>query len=138
MTTTHLSIEGMHCASCAVAIEKELGKVDGVKKASVNFALKTAAVEHDQPDTAPLMAAVEQAGYTARQTDGDYDMHDHMQHGDANIWYRRMLAGIVLSAPLLLFMVLGWTENPLTDTLMPYMGLAALVLATFAQAYLGR
>ena len=42
--TTYL-IEGMHCASCAVKIEKALGGVAGVTKASVNFATETAQVE---------------------------------------------------------------------------------------------
>lgn len=39
------SIEGMHCASCAVKIEKALGGVPGVVSASVNFATEQARVE---------------------------------------------------------------------------------------------
>lgn len=109
MTTTKLSIEGMHCASCAVTIENELAKVDGVKKASVNFALKTEAVEHDRLDVAALMAAVEYVGYTAHPADNNHnqagDIHDHshnhMQHGETETWRRRMAVGLVLGAPLL-------------------------------------
>ena len=39
-------IIGMHCASCALTIEKALKKVPGVKSAMVNFAGETATVEH--------------------------------------------------------------------------------------------
>lgn len=38
-------IDGMHCASCATKIEKALGGVAGVAKASVNFASETVQVE---------------------------------------------------------------------------------------------
>lgn len=44
MSTTY-QINGMHCASCATKIEKAIGKVPGVAKASVNFATETAQVE---------------------------------------------------------------------------------------------
>src|SRR4030042_2488003 len=33
-----IQITGMHCASCAVAIEDSLNKVGGVSRAAVNFA----------------------------------------------------------------------------------------------------
>lgn len=42
-----LGIEGMHCASCAQNIENGLCKLDGVNKASVNFAIEKATVEYD-------------------------------------------------------------------------------------------
>lgn len=145
MTNTRLSIEGMHCASCAVTIENELSKVDGVKKASVNFALKTAAVEHDLPDAKALVTAVEHAGYTAHPADESHNKpgdthdhsHDHMQHGETETWRRRMAGGLVLGTPLLFFMLLDWVKSPLTDTVMPYMGLVSFVLASVAQVYLG-
>jgi Cu+-exporting ATPase len=60
-----LEIEGMHCASCAQAVEKALAQLDGVSSAAVNIATHKATVEH-APDHAPvedLRRAVEQAGY---------------------------------------------------------------------------
>ncbi|MBI2136758.1 copper-translocating P-type ATPase [Candidatus Woesearchaeota archaeon] len=42
-----LKISGMHCASCAVNIEKNLNKTAGVVKANVNFANEKAYVEYD-------------------------------------------------------------------------------------------
>lgn len=42
-----LKISGMSCASCAVKIEKNLNKLEGVKKVSVNLASEKASVEYD-------------------------------------------------------------------------------------------
>lgn len=39
------SIEGMHCASCVVKIEKALRGVPGITRADVNLATETARVE---------------------------------------------------------------------------------------------
>lgn len=42
-----IKISGMSCAACAVRIEKGLSKLEGVKKASVNYAMEKAVVEYD-------------------------------------------------------------------------------------------
>jgi len=36
-TKAILSINGMHCASCALLVDKSLKKMDGVKTCNVNF-----------------------------------------------------------------------------------------------------
>ncbi len=43
-----LNITGMSCASCAMRIEKGLGKEEGVKRVNVNLALERATVEYDE------------------------------------------------------------------------------------------
>ena len=43
-------IEGMHCGSCAINIEKSIKKIKGVKSASVNFATKKLYIEGDFSD----------------------------------------------------------------------------------------
>ena len=60
-----LQITGMHCASCAAAIEDSLNKVEGVSKAAVNFATEKAYVEYDPSKANPqaLEQAVKEAGY---------------------------------------------------------------------------
>ncbi len=45
--TETISITGMTCSSCALTISKALNKIEGVKKATVNFALEKAVVEFD-------------------------------------------------------------------------------------------
>ena len=60
-----LPIDGMHCASCAAAIERRLRHEPGVTEAAVNVATNRATVAYDEELTGPtaLIAAVEDAGY---------------------------------------------------------------------------
>jgi Cu+-exporting ATPase len=60
-----IPITGMHCASCAVAIEDSLNKVEGVSKAAVNFATEKAYVEYNPAvaTSQKLEDAVKEAGY---------------------------------------------------------------------------
>ncbi len=61
-----LEIGGMTCASCATRVEKRLNRLAGVT-ATVNLATEKATVSYPATITpADLVAAVEQAGYTAR------------------------------------------------------------------------
>jgi P-type Cu+ transporter len=62
--TAQLSIKGMHCASCAVTVERALKATPGVRDAAVNPTTALATVTFD-PGTpaAELDRAVERAGY---------------------------------------------------------------------------
>ena len=66
-----LSLSGMTCASCANRIERKLNKLDGVT-ATVNYATEKAKVSFPVGlPTSELLAAVEQAGYSARLPEPD-------------------------------------------------------------------
>ncbi len=140
MNKTNLLVSGMHCSSCAGVIEKELKKIEGVQKASVNFASSKAAVEHtDQVPTQRMIDAVKKAGYKAEQLN-ENDMHSQHRHhsGSERSWKRKFLIGTVLSLPLLYFMLLDFFPwLPGSENLMPYIGLISLLLATPVQFYLG-
>ncbi|MDP2945857.1 MAG: heavy metal translocating P-type ATPase [bacterium] len=58
-------ISGMHCASCAMTIEKAISKLPGVKVAQVNFAAETLLTEFDESQVSPkdLKEAVNSVGY---------------------------------------------------------------------------
>ncbi|MFZ5968428.1 MAG: heavy metal translocating P-type ATPase [Bacillota bacterium] len=62
-----LNIIGMTCASCAKAVERSVGKVNGVAKASVNFATEKLDIQFDDAKTSldDIKQAVKNAGYTA-------------------------------------------------------------------------
>ena len=65
MTITDLELRGLSCASCAARVERGLNQLDGVR-ATVNFAVERAHVEHDPTVSArDLIRAVESAGYRA-------------------------------------------------------------------------
>ena len=63
-----LPIAGMSCASCALKIEKELASVEGVSKATVNFAAEKATVvfHPEQTGLSHLIEKVKDLGYDAR------------------------------------------------------------------------
>lgn len=64
MKKLKLSIEGMHCASCASNIERSLKKVSGVKEVSVSLMLKKGTVEaEDAVSEDEIKKAVARAGY---------------------------------------------------------------------------
>ena len=60
-----ISIVGMHCASCAVKIEKRLAMLDGVKQARVNYASEKAFLEYDPEETniSKIKKTIESLGY---------------------------------------------------------------------------
>nr|WP_319538467.1 heavy metal translocating P-type ATPase [uncultured Methanospirillum sp.] len=60
-----LVISGMHCASCAINLEKGLSAADGVSNAQVNFGTGKAVVQYDPTLTnlTMLTRAVEKTGY---------------------------------------------------------------------------
>jgi len=60
-----IAVIGMACAGCAANVERRLGQIDGVAKASVNFAARTALVEYDSQKTSPkvMKDEVQKAGY---------------------------------------------------------------------------
>ena len=64
-----LPIKGMHCASCAITIEKSLKKLKGVSNANVNFASEKAMVEYDKGivDEPRIIKSIEDAGYDVIQ-----------------------------------------------------------------------
>ena len=64
---TTLSLEGMTCVSCAMRIEKGLGKLPGVTEASVNFAAEQATVTYDPGQTGveQMVQKIEALGYDA-------------------------------------------------------------------------
>ena len=65
-----LSLHGMSCSSCVGRIEKALNAVPGVVSATVNLATERATVRTLAGlELAPLLAAVERAGYSAELRD---------------------------------------------------------------------
>ncbi len=59
-------VKGMHCASCAVIIEKTLKKIPGVTSAEVNYGTESAKISFDESKTNPqsLSKKIEPLGYT--------------------------------------------------------------------------
>ncbi|MEN5240511.1 MULTISPECIES: heavy metal translocating P-type ATPase [Pseudomonas] len=103
--TLELQIGGMTCASCAGRVERALGKVPGVEQISVNLASERAHLEVLQAvDDAALIAAVEQAGYSATLP---RTAHDDLALAQRRLRNERLAVGaaLLLALPLVLPML---------------------------------
>ncbi len=85
MTKKIYSIRGMHCASCAVDIEKEIKKVPGVKDVVVNFVNEEATIDFDDKKIKKdqLEKAVKRVGNYELidfTPEGMMDTHGRMDH----------------------------------------------------------
>jgi len=67
MKKTTISVTGMHCASCAINIERVVKKLKGVKSANVNLLANKATVEFDESSVGlgNIKQAIEGIGYGA-------------------------------------------------------------------------
>jgi P-type Cu+ transporter len=153
---TTLSITGMHCASCAALITRQLKKTPGVEEAHVNYAAEKAHVKFDpsQASKDQLVAAVKNAGYSSEVRD-EYGHGGHSEHGghsghhgietdkqrrlaEIAAYRKKFLIGLVLSVPMILFMLASFIRLPFADAAMPYAGIVSLILATPVQFWLGK
>lgn len=116
MKTTIIPIQGMHCASCAVTIEKDLAAVSGVASAHANFAMERATVEYDEARVTPeiLAETIKKTGYTAvlgqttdpivREQRGGKQTGMTHEHREGYATQAELIAAFILIIPLLVSM----------------------------------
>ena len=66
--TRTFAVEGMHCGSCGMLIDETLEDLDGVRSSATSLRTGLAAVALDPARCSPadVVAAIGEAGYTAR------------------------------------------------------------------------
>lgn len=139
-TRVQLSIGGMHCASCANIIERELKKVPGVTQANVNIGTEKAmiAFESDQTDIPTLKKAVEGAGYTADEVDVRDTEYETKKRARVESEYRqKFLGGLILSLPMFYFMLFDFFDVFGKTAFLPYVGIISLLLTLPVQFWIG-
>ncbi|MCC6832324.1 MAG: cation-translocating P-type ATPase [Thermoleophilia bacterium] len=102
-TEVRYAVRGMTCGACSARVQRVLEKQDGVAAAEVNLATGTA-VAHLAPGAgdAPLVAAVERAGYElVPLAAGELPRDDHA--GRRRTWGLRAAA----AAPAAVFLIAG-------------------------------
>lgn len=131
-----VSIDGMHCVSCAQVIEKAVRKIDGVESASVDYPLGTGAI-HLNPGVASkqkILQAIKDAGYHAEIID-DRKVHTFSSvapfYDDPH--FQSFALAFLLTLPLLINMF-GEMFH-IKFLVSPY---AELVFATIVQFWCGR
>ena len=116
-TEIRFDVEGMTCASCAVRIERVLGKQEGVDTAVVNFAGQEArATVTSEADLEALRAAVAKIGYNIAEIDPNDDRRSITEryNEEARYQLRNVVGSAALSIPLMLLAIFG-PDEPWND-----------------------
>jgi Cu2+-exporting ATPase len=94
---SHLMIEGMHCAACAVTVEEALRRVPGVASATVSAGSRRARVRWQADATRPSvwLEAVRQAGYRAVPANDTFASERRRQETRQALW-RWLVAGLCM------------------------------------------
>ena len=94
---SHMVVEGMHCAACALTIEEALCNVPGVLKAEVSAATQRAKVVWHPSHVLPSqwMAAVRKAGYSALPA-MDAHARERRQREQRKALWRWLLSGFCM------------------------------------------
>jgi len=100
-----IPIEGMTCAACASRIEKVVGRMEGVLKASVNLATEKASIEYDPEQTriSTIKQAIEKLGYKALNIEKKADAdHDKLRkEKEIKTLWRKFIVSAIFAVPLL-------------------------------------
>jgi len=130
-----IDIDGMHCSSCALLIEKSLRKTPGVLQASVNFSSEQAMVKID-PMTATkeeLLKAVENAWYSWSIIDTNHASNEmEKRKKETKHRGRKFLRSAILSIPMVVFMFYDFFPGvlPREKIIMPWTAIISLILTT--------
>lgn len=130
--TLVIPVDGMHCAACSSAVQRALGRTEGVRDAAVSLATEEARIHYAPEETSPeaLAAVIEKVGYRPlppRSTDpshpaggptpgapsdsgprdpaGDEPREERRareREEEARSLFRRFWLGAVLSVPIVL------------------------------------
>jgi Cu+-exporting ATPase len=136
-----IGVSGMHCAACVAAVERALGKVEGVAEAHVNFASEKATIDFDPSFVTVdrLEAAIRDAGYEpvagseaapGEQTADGADREQEARRKDMASLRRKFLFSALLGLPLLWLGMGGMIGLPLPALSHGAMALAQFLLAT--------
>lgn len=130
MVKTTFKLSGLHCASCATAIERAVKILPGVKSANVNFVNETLYVEFNKKltDGEKIILAVKKSGFKAeKQTEGEKKMAEISDKTESKQLKNRFLFSLLLGFP-----VIYMTVSPLLGLPSPNLELKISVLIQLA------
>ncbi|NYZ76371.1 copper-translocating P-type ATPase [Candidatus Micrarchaeota archaeon] len=127
-----IRVIGMHCANCALNIEKGLRNMPGIKNSDVNFTTEKAHVEFDEKIVSErkLLEKIKELGYSGEFVVPSFDRERHIREREEKEVRRLLLISIVFALPAF---VIGMF---LMD--FPLRGYVLLFLATPVQFIVGR
>jgi len=143
MKVLDYTIQGMHCAACAAAIERVVSRQSGVDAVSVNLATERMRVRGEDFSTELILEAVKKAGYSAEEyvySDAADKAERARREKELRNQTRRSVVALVFAAPLFYLsmapMVNLWTPvsmsaRPLLYTLLQIAFLIPVVVSGF-------
>ncbi|HEM4914273.1 TPA: heavy metal translocating P-type ATPase, partial [Streptococcus suis] len=143
LVTESYDISGMTCASCALTVEKALGKLEGVEEVSVNLATEKATIRYSRhrQNPASLERAVEQAGYQLIRPEKVEGAADKGPSKEEKLWHRFVWSA-AFTLPLLYIAMgpmLPWGGLPLPALLhQPLVYAISQVILLIPILYIGR
>lgn len=131
MTKTKISVGGMHCASCALNIEKTLNKLDGVHEANVNFSIARATVEFDKDKVSgrTLLKKIEGLGFKAHVLKDKTDAEQLARKKELDYFKKMTIISFVFAIPVF---IIAMFMIPI-----PYAPYVLWALSTPVQFYVG-
>lgn len=136
-----LIIGGMHCASCAAIIQRNVKKLPGIKEINVNFAAEKAKVIFDNSlvNENQIIEQIKKAGYQAGIGQGANSEEDRERRQKEIKKYRnKFWTGFVFSLPMIYFMFFDFFNFlPGKELLFPWVGIISFILATPVQFIIG-
>ncbi|MDF2531835.1 MAG: copper-translocating P-type ATPase [Clostridia bacterium] len=119
-------ISGMTCASCAKAVEKAVGKLDGVESVTVNFATEKALVHYNPKlvRLSEIKQAIAKAGYKALEIENKDTIDEDKLRKEKEIktLWTKFIVSAIFSIPLL-YIAMGpmvtWWNFPIPMWLEP-------------------
>ncbi len=129
-----MTIGGMHCATCATAVQDALKSVPGVSDATVNFALGKASVRYDSASSSPaeLKAAVERSGYSVLEVEGVL-AEKLARKKELDEGFRDLMVALAFAVPVAVISMthMFWPEGVLSEHARNYLLLALAVPVQF-------
>ena len=102
-----IPIAGMTCAACAKAIERTVGKLEGVESVSVNFATEKANVKYNpnQVRLSQIKQAIDKAGYKALEIESKNRVDEDKARKEKEIktLWTKFTVSAIFATPLLIF-----------------------------------
>jgi Cu2+-exporting ATPase/Cu+-exporting ATPase len=142
MKNATYSISGMHCASCANIIERQLSKLEGIESVTVNFATETAYLRFDEKKTTLnlLNKSISKYGYRLI-SDGKTERISI----DVSLSDQIIKAQFAFILSLLVFIFMIWETSsqvfpfiPQDPLPMEFLNKLLLILATIIMFWIGK
>lgn len=116
MKKATLQIDGMHCASCVNAVDKQLESLEGVKSAQVNLATESAIVEYEgEISMGDFAEVISKGGYTLVRDDSattsKAEQAEEREQRKYETAHRNMLYSWIPTVLMVLWMLPMWIAD---------------------------